>query len=415
MNLKLFSLTICILSFNVSWAMDNALKKNVERAIYEIMVKNFKAKIDPKKQLLDWFDKAFEDKDFNNCVKLFHKISKLMKLNELERFALEYKEKNSSLMSEILIWLKRAKDNEAQKTNKEATEKLEARSKLNQDLHLYVTTKGNYDVKVIDNLVANGADIDSKDEDGVPLINKAIQCDNSIFVDHLVALGANIDETAIITAITQNKKGILLLLLNHLRKQNKLKDIINHKGSNPLSCAADLNDLEFIKVLIIYGADIQDIADNAVVKSLLESKDQLNKLLIQAVKTGGLRVVDQLIKLGADKNYIDKKGFAVVHVAAFFGDVEVVHALHQHGADFAVKARGEDWNILHLIHDSYEMNNIGLATAVEMIRLVLTHWKQLMLEPDKEGRKPVDLFLLNSIGSCLQRNGIIDNDGVVLI
>lgn len=167
-------------------------------------------------------------------------------------------------------------------------------------------------------------------------------------------------------------------------------------------------DPAFCKFIINESSDVHfELSANV--------KHDLNKRLGEVVLFGKLSEFNQLLYHGADKDYIDVEGFAVVHLAAFFGQFQKVKVLAKHKADFTVKTRDEGWNVLHLVHDSYEMRIIGLSHAANIAGIVLTKHKQLMTEPDKQGRKPVDLFLANDIGKILQFNGIIDENGAVLI
>ncbi|WP_297457070.1 ankyrin repeat domain-containing protein [Persephonella sp.] len=67
------------------------------------------------------------------------------------------------------------------------------------------------------------------------------------------------------------------------------------------------------------------------------ANSNLNQQLIEAVKKNDLQQVKKLIKNGADVNFKDKKGFSVLHYAAYFGDIKLVKYLVEKGADVCVR------------------------------------------------------------------------------
>ena len=93
---------------------------------------------------------------------------------------------------------------------------------------------------------------------------------------------------------------------------------------------------DVVKILLNKGADV----------NLLEDPDDIESIpLIIAVKVGNSKIVNILLKHGADGNFCDQNGKSLFRYAIEEGKAEIASLLAIHGAGFIPKAEKsvEEW------------------------------------------------------------------------
>ena len=196
---------------------------------------------------------------------------------------------------------------------------------INQQL---IEAVGRGDNGQVENLLARGAEVNTKDARGSTSLMLA--CSNSQLqvAKLLVEKGADVnatdkeERTALIIAVSQGNPQIVKLLLE------KGADPIakNNKGEAAVILAADQGNSEVLKLLIEKGADVN-------------AKDGKGKTsLIVAADRGNLEVAKLLVEKGADVSGArDSLGRTPLIVAAGQGNIEIVKLLLAEGADLYAK------------------------------------------------------------------------------
>ena len=193
--------------------------------------------------------------------------------------------------------------------------------------------------RIIDKLVHNGANVNLFCEYGSPLlgaiINKEEECINKLLscgadvnavsahnntalictinnknkidcLEKLLKLGANVDhqnnrgETALMLAIENQLSNHINVLLN----EKPDLTLQNSTGQNVLHYALDYNDVKNLKKLIQLGAPLN-----------LQTKNNGNTVLINAVCQNNDYFVSTLILSGADCNIKNNKGHTAIYYA----------------------------------------------------------------------------------------------------
>lgn len=448
MTVQLFVLIFCALGAKSTLAMNKLAK-----AINQLEVQQKAKTHDQKKKdmWLGFFDKAFKAKDLNTCVKYLKSIKEIYGGDEKLAFSGFYKEYDkidATFMSEIIraprVALE-AKIQEAYKARNAAEcvkllkQKIELLGQMDRAT-LFKRIKDREFISQCEKLLNEDADI-TRTNDQPSETQKAKEEEIGVKKSNLdqsrTEAGKKIDDV-----IDKSKEE----LLNKFEEAFKRKDAqacheyffviyynferdevddfckkYTQKNADFFSHIIDLGNRIAPKIPKIDEEQKVNVDESLKEKRLQRYKklsaEDLNKRLRKVAQSGNWDKVDALLCAGANKNYIDEQGFAMVHIAGFFGHTKVLEILHKHGADLTVKTRDECWNILHLVHDSFETYHIYQKPAVEVVIFVLTHCKQLMTEKDKKGISPVCLFMQNNnlIGAVLKYNEIIDNNGAVLI
>lgn len=128
-------------------------------------------------------------------------------------------------------------------------------------------------------------DINSKDEDGTPLLNVAIRCENESLVKKLINLGVNINipsedrgYTPVMDAVWKGNKKITKLLIQKGADLNT----INKEGQTNLILAVGADKIDICKLLVENGAnpDIKDqMGMSAYGYATLFKKDKIREIL----------------------------------------------------------------------------------------------------------------------------------------
>ena len=223
-------------------------------------------------------------------------------------------------------------------------------------------------------LIANGADINAKDDNGKTVLSYVISSnsyyDRSELVDALIALGADINirdyegENALMNAIryrdiylvrlllknwnadinVQNDCGctsLMLAIMLHGDRwiidfliKNKIDiSIKNDNGDNALMLAVVHSGFDIVKLIIEYKTDI-NIRNRM---NINDKNNDGNTALILASKSGRWDLIDLLIKNGASINAQNRDGNTAVMVAAIHGRHTVIELLTKRGANLKIK------------------------------------------------------------------------------
>lgn len=203
----------------------------------------------------------------------------------------------------------------------------------NTSLHWQVRLCQDHDVdlrmKIIRDLIAQGADVNAKENNGhTPLDFVA----SSTFLKRgwidlaelLITKGADPNSTLVVAAANNNKD-----LADYLLAKGANINTSNEKGCTPLNAALGFTFTdcrEVAEFLIAKGADIN-------------AKDDIGNSPLQNVVMNGeyKGIAELLINKGAVLNARNKWGNTPLHTAASFNRMEMAGILIAHGADMNVK------------------------------------------------------------------------------
>ena len=162
------------------------------------------------------------------------------------------------------------------------------------------------DVAEINRMVADGADFNELDDDGVTPLRYAAYEGHAAAVDALIGAGVDTDELM-----------------------------------GPLIIAAEQGHVAVIDTLINAGAGVNG-----------------GEPLHSAASYGHVAAINALIKAGADVNWRDGLGWTPLHYAAFYGHIEAINALVKAGADV-------NWRS-NIQKDVININSIGGRTPLHV-------------------------------------------------
>lgn len=166
---------------------------------------------------------------------------------------------------------------------------------------------------------------------------KAVEDENSEKIDKIVS------ENPEIINYQESKYGNTLLMLTIMNQQLKpfkalLKrgaDVNIHNtfdGTSSLikACSSKFYNITFVKMLIEYGADVNDVE---IGERRKENGTRLTPL-IAASRTGRLDLVRFLVSKGADVNYQNEFGQSALSKSVMVDEYKVAYYLLQNGADY---------------------------------------------------------------------------------
>ena len=166
---------------------------------------------------------------------------------------------------------------------------------------------------------------------------KAVEDENTKKIDKIVS------ENPEIINYQESKYGNTLLMLTIMNQQLKpfkalLKrgaDVNIHNtfdGTSSLikACSSKFYNITFVKMLIEYGADVNDVETGERRK---ENGTRLTPL-IAASRTGRLDLVRFLVSKGADVNYQNEFGQSALSKSVMVDEYKVAYYLLQNGADY---------------------------------------------------------------------------------
>ncbi len=207
-------------------------------------------------------------------------------------------------------------------------------------------------VEEVKKLISAGANVNSVDKDGWPLLYAAIPCKTEI-LDLLLSAGADVNkstgsDTVLSRACFQlnDPKAIELLI--------KAGADVNAMDNSALFSAVEAGKLDFVKLLVKAGANVN--AKNKKGKSVLQFcsnptiRDFLSKsgtkvsaaVLKDIAFSGGVNGVKSLVATGADVNQKDENGCTALILLVKDGwnsnaTVKGIDGLIQAGADISIK------------------------------------------------------------------------------
>jgi ankyrin repeat protein len=223
-------------------------------------------------------------------------------------------------------------------------------------------------VACVDVLLAHGADIDLPDPDGVSPLHVAIMNANWDLAKKLIEAGANVDqwdiygEAPLFAAIGMYKRadgghasidapnetdgmGVIRLLLDHGANTNmqlffrpaNVRGSTNTRGSTPLIRAAEIGDLELVKLLLQHGAD--------ATVYMADRQTPIHAVLAgRTPEKTALEIIRVLHDAGTDVNVValvnhreEVRGGSALHFAVRKRYKEVIKQLASYGIDMNLK------------------------------------------------------------------------------
>ncbi|WP_321470136.1 ankyrin repeat domain-containing protein [Halarcobacter sp.] len=154
---------------------------------------------------------------------------------------------------------------------------------------------------------------------------------------------------------------------------------LNSKGEPYFFDAVRYGALDIVKLLIKYGADINqpDINGNNIIYKYMSEKENVKK---ESELKIYYNILHSIIMMGANVNAKDSFGGITLHKAILKADPTVVKMILHSGADInAIDNRGR-----HILHNTVWKNNIKL------FKLIHAYNKNLINEPDKFGVLPIN-------------------------
>lgn len=130
--------------------------------------------------------------------------------------------------------------------------------------------------------------------------------------------------------------------------------ISNNKGKitvTSLFVASFLNKLEIVKILLEHGANPN-----------IPTKNKNNFPLLISSDKGNIKIIDFLIKAGADVNQINNDNISSVMAASYHGNIEIVKLLIENGANVRLVEK----NLASPLHLSF-----GNNCNIDIIKLLL--------------------------------------------
>ena len=197
------------------------------------------------------------------------------------------------------------------------------------------------DLQNVVNLIQQGLNLDTKDENGVTPLQYSIENGHTNIVKLLLVYGAdpNIENCA-----ADNEEDNMATANNKYKYTDEnqiieqiIDEIKNLKSTTAMHTAIKRNDLESLKLLLEYGADpnVLDLGNCtplhwaatkgnlAAVKILLDAKIDPNlqdlaksTALHEAVRKKNKKIIEILIKNGADPNLADISGHSAYDLVA---------------------------------------------------------------------------------------------------
>ena len=203
-----------------------------------------------------------------------------------------------------------------------------------QETPMHLAAKYNNGVEVLKILQENGADLNAKDIVGETPTDKAILYNNVTAFKYLMKQGIdfnnvnNYGDTAVHHAVcNKGEKGIQIL--KFLAKHGVELNIQNNWGATPVHLAAFHNNVKALKYLLKHGLDLNARTNEGT------------NALHHAVLEHNVEAMRYLVEKGADVNAKDNASETPLHKAAvknsLENSLEVFQYLVKHGAEINVK------------------------------------------------------------------------------
>lgn len=166
---------------------------------------------------------------------------------------------------------------------------------------------------------------------------KAVEDENTEQIDKIVS------ENPELINYQESKYGNTLLMLTIMNQQLKPFKVLLKRGADVnihntfdgtssliKACSSKFYNITFVKMLIEYGADVNDVETGERRK---ENGTRLTPL-IAASRTGRLDLVRFLVSKGADVNYQNEFGQSALSKSVMVDEYKVAYYLLQNGADY---------------------------------------------------------------------------------
>lgn len=225
---------------------------------------------------------------------------------------------------------------------------------------------------VVDSLLAQGADIDSRDEEGVTLLMRSASLNDTKSLDLLLVRGASIEaqdhqgRTALRRAIDSSAHRTVGLLLDRGAKADfRASDL-----SAALREAIKKGGFDLVRILLYRGCVVDptntvfhtalELGDAGLVRRLLELRmgnfagNQAEMNLHCAVKGGNPEIVRLLLGQGATMNPNAQSRKSVLHSASEWRRLSVLRLLIARGADANAKDETIGTAFHYLVHNCYQ-------------------------------------------------------------
>ena len=138
------------------------------------------------------------------------------------------------------------------------------------------------------------------------------------------------DKTVALTIFEAAATGKINNILRLLARDPQLVNAYAGDGFQALGLACYFGHFDVTEYLVKAGAPINSTSRNALTAAPIQS----------AVAAGHEKIVELLLKQGADPNIREQGGYTPLHAAAQNGDAAIIRTLLYGGADLALK--GED-------------------------------------------------------------------------
>ncbi len=162
-------------------------------------------------------------------------------------------------------------------------------------------------------LIQQGATVSYTNYEGATALHMATDRGHASIVELLLKTYPMVDaqtkagQTALLLAVINQHKSIVELLLRY----RAFPHITNNEGVTPLRAAAQMGNYEIVELLLNYVTRSTDI----------------NEALYQACQSGHTKIVELLLKRGADSNYRIDSRATPLHIASVQGHIDIVKLL----------------------------------------------------------------------------------------
>ena len=198
--------------------------------------------------------------------------------------------------------------------------------------------------EVIQDLVEAGADINSTIYHLPPLII-ATALNNTDIINYLLDAGANKDSIFGAQNLTALMLSIAIIknsdIANSLIMRGADVNLVDAYGSTALHYAAFIGSEIIVQNLLNAGADLNAV-NEAEASPLLTAFYQMETNISNSRMQEYEKIVDILIRQGADVNFVDSYRNNALHYAAYIGSAELVQNLVNFGANVNAKNTKEE-------------------------------------------------------------------------